>query len=269
MGTALDVVGTIASAVPAVLSLLSGHRTLSTTAVTPSDLAAAAAVAGAMKAEASATMVAHDDFRLVPGGGVYTLSGTVSLKRQQLVARKIGLGDMKNNLEAELATAKAELETVQKETPPPPDQAQRIEAAKRTIYGLQRQLTEIELRAGLIDSLLTATDAFTSTIRAVPASGRRSPLASAALHEQLHEGTPGYTHVLLVKTQTGQAQQILDNRPLWWHDRFSTVVNVSITYMLIEASTSAIVAAGTETAIQSAHGLIGYRPTIDKPDGDT
>lgn len=75
-------------------------------------------------------------------------------------------------------------------------------------------------------------------------------------------GGNGFTHVLLVKTQAGQAQQMLDNQPLWWRDKFSTVVEVSITYMLIDTCTSEIVASGTESAVESAHGKIGDPPTL-------
>lgn len=260
--TALEAAGAIAGAVPAVLSLFSAHRTLGSAAVTASDLAAAAAVAGAMTAHA-ATTVAHDDFRLVPGSGVYALTGTVGEKRQDLVAQKIALGDKKSAVIAELATAKAELEAAQETIPAPSGQPQQIEAAKRKIADVEARLSVIELRVGVIDSLLTAADAFIATVRTIPAGARRSPLATAALHEQLHTGD--YTHVLLVKTQAGQAQQLLDNQPLWLRDKFSTAVEISVTFMLIETPASVVVAAGTESVVQSAHGKIGDRPTLDAP----
>jgi hypothetical protein len=272
--TALEAAGAVASAIPAVLSLLSAHRTLSSAAVTASDLAAVAAVAGSMRSES--TRVFHDDFRLVPGSGVYALAGSVAGKRQELVARKIALGDKKSDLSADLAAAKAELGAFEKATPP--DQDEVLDAQKK-VAGVQAQLDEVEVRVGVVDSLLTAADSFITTIRAVPGGGGRSPLATAALHEQLHAGdgidtdgdTPAdeehgenkYTHVLLVKTQSGQVQQMLDNRPLWFRDKFSTAVETSITYMLIDTSSSAVVAAGTESAVESAHGTIGDRPTLD------
>jgi hypothetical protein len=263
-----EVAGAIVGAIPAVLSLLSAQRTLSSAAVTATDLAAVAAVAGAMKTEA--TTVLHEDFRLVPGGGVYALAATVGEKRQLLVARKIVLADKKSALEAELATAKAELDALKKAAPPPSDQAQKVEAALREIARVEARLSQVEarlsqveVRAGMIDSLLTAADTFLSTIRAVPTGGRRSPLATAALHEQLHGGDRRCTHVLLVKAQAGQAQQMLDNRPLWFEDKFSIAIEISITYMLIETATSGIVASGTESAVQSAHGKIGDSPVLD------
>lgn len=256
--TALQIV---VGAVPAILSLLSAHRTLSSAAVTASDLAALAAVAGAMKTDS--TTVFHDNFRLVPGGGVYTLAASVGAKRQELVARKIALGDKKSDLTADLATAKAELEGLQKAKPP--DQALVLEAEKK-VYRVQAQLDEVEVRVGVVESLLSAMDSFVAAIRAIPANGGRSALATAALHEQLHGGDGGetkYTHVLLVKTQSGQVQQMLDNRPLWFKDKYSTAVEASISYMLLDTASSAIVAAGTESAVQSAHGTIGDRPTLD------
>jgi len=259
--TPIDAIGALASAVPAVLSLLSARRTVNTSAVTASDLAAAAEVSGVLKAAAAAATVVHDDFRVVPGGGVYTLAGNVSLKRQQLIGRKIELGDKKIRLEPDLAEAKTDADSLEKAARP--EQARELDDALKKVYALERQLAEIELRAGLVDALVTAIDAFTTAIRAVPHGSHRSPLASAALHEELHAGSPHFTHVLLVKTQPGVAQQMLEDRPLWWEDKFSTAVDASITYMLIETSNSGIVAAGTETAIQSAHGKIGGRPTIE------
>jgi hypothetical protein len=262
LDTALEAAGAVASAIPAVLSLLSAHRTLSSAAVTASDLAAVAAVAGAMRTQS--TTIVHDDFRLVPGGGVYTLAANASAKRQELAAQKIALGDKKSEFAAEFAQAKAELEALEK-TKPPTSQAQRLEAEKK-VFGAQQHLDEIDVRLSVVDSLLTTADLFLSTIRTVPAAGRRSPLATAALHEQLHGGDNSnkkYTHVLLVKTQAGQAQQILDNRPLWFHDKFSTAVEVSVTYMMIATSSSAIVAAGTESCVESAHGSIGDAPKLD------
>jgi hypothetical protein len=64
--TALEAVGAAAGAVTAVLSLLSAHRTLSSAAVTSSDLAAVA-VAGAIRRPADARCLAAP---ALDGGGV-------------------------------------------------------------------------------------------------------------------------------------------------------------------------------------------------------
>ncbi|MBA3735288.1 MAG: hypothetical protein H0W90_08830 [Actinobacteria bacterium] len=261
LDTAIDAAGAVASAVPAVLSLLSAKRTVSTAEATVADLAAAAAVAGALAGRAANLVVAHDDFRLLRGDGIYTVAGTVSGKRQELAARQLALGDIKSDIEGDLATAKAARDALKKAQPPPSDKDH--EHAEREVVGLEERLKKVELRLGLIESLLTACDAFTASIRAVPEGGRRSLLASAALHEQLHGNGPSYTHVLLVKAQSGLAQQMINNLPLWWKDKFSTAVDASVTYFLIATADSTIVGAGTETAVATAHGKIGDKPTVD------
>lgn len=262
VGAALEAAGAIGGAIPAVLSLLSAQRTLDSAEVTASDLAAVAAVAGAMSQNGSLRVV-HDNFRLTPSGGVYDRYDSVGTARQQLIARKITLGDRKSDIQAELASAQAEFETLKGSTPAPPNHAQQIEAAKRRIAGAQALLDEVENRAAVVDSVLTAIDAFMSTVRAIPAGARRSPLATAALHAELHGATPSFTHVLLVKTQAGQAQQMLDNQPLWLRDKFSTAVEIGITFILIETKSSEIVVAGTESSVKSARGKIGDSPTLD------
>jgi hypothetical protein len=263
-----DFVAAIASAVPGVLSLLTAHRTLTTASVAVSDLAASAAVAGALKArdEAKDMTVVHDDFRLVPGAGVYTSNTTLSDRRQTLNGRKIELTTDKSVEDANLAAANAAKAAVQKlikavKGTVPPDLEQRLHDAERDVAEATNALARLSLLLGLIDGLMSSIDQYVVALRTVPASGGRSPLATAALHEQLHaEG--GYNHVLLVKAQPGQAEQLIDNRPLWFADRFSTVVDVTLTYMLIRATDSAVETAGSATKTATARGRIGDKPTI-------
>ena len=83
-----------------------------------------------------------------------------------------------------------------------------------------------------------------------PEGGARPPIAIATLQELLHkaDGTPdAFTHVLFIKAEAGQAPLPLENKPLWWEDKFSSVVDVSVTYMLIKAEGSGVEAAGTAT----------------------
>lgn len=220
-------IGVLAGAVPAVLSLLSGQRTLSTAPVTLSDLAATAAVAGALRSKAGPGMaLVHQDFRLVPDTGVYAAAARLQAKRQELGAAK----------------ARAEAE-------PAPGAA-------------------AQARIGQLAGLCAAIDTFTAAIRAVPEGARRSALATAALCEQLHhDGAAGgagrFSHVVLVKGQEGQSQELVDNRPLWFKDRFSTTVDVSVTYLLLECGGSTILAAGTETATATAYGQVGEAAKIN------
>lgn len=261
LGLALDAAGAVAAAVPAVLSLFAAKRTLSTAALTPTDVAACAAVAGALKVARTTDTIFHDDFRLVAGDTtISVLLESVADRQQQLVGRKITLGKEKGTLEEQRVNAQAELDVLRKAATP--DQAQ-IDAKSKEIAELQRKLSGVDGRLGMVASLLDAIAAYLTTIR-TPAGGQRSPLATAALHAQLHVAdTSGFTHVLLVKAQAGQAQQELDDRPLWLRDKFSVTADVSLTYILIETKTSSIVAAGAKTASRTAHGSIGDKPDID------
>ena len=119
--------------------------------------------------------------------------------------------------------------------------------------------------ADAVDSVLASIDSFVASINKTPEGGARPPIAIATLQELLHkaDGTPdAFTHVLLIKAEAGQAQQLLENKPLWWEDKFSSVVDVSVTYMLIKAEGSGVEAAGTATGTASAFGKIGETPQI-------
>lgn len=207
-----DTMATLAAAVPATLSLLSAHRTVSTAAVTVSDLAAAAAVAGALTTDS--TDVIHDTFRLVPTDSVFQKFKQLGKMRQLLVERKLKLEGQEN-------------------------------AANEKV------------RLGLIDGVITAIDTFSAAIRTVATNAKRSPLASAALYEQLHCEQNKFSHVLLIKAEGGQAQQTTDNRPFWFKDKFSTFVDVNLLYFLIETPSSKIIKAGTVNATATTRGTIG------------
>jgi hypothetical protein len=254
-GLVTEAAAILASALPPVMDLVTAHRTVSTAAATVDDLAAAAAVAGALPgAEKGAVTVVHDDFRLVPGGGVYEKITKVSTKRQELVASKIVLDDRKSTASADLATAQAELKELEKTSP---GDAAGIETARKNVREQSVAVQHATVRIGLIDSVIAAVDAFNTAIRTVPPNASRSALASAALHEQLHSDANRFTHVLLVKTEAGQTQQVTQNRPLWFKDRFTTFVDVNVMYMLIETTGSTLISSGTVTATATATGRIG------------
>ncbi len=260
------IVAAAAAAVPHVLSLLSAERSVKTASVTVTDLAAAAAVAGALEAKrGDRVVVVHDNFRLIIPGRIHAASTLVATKRQELVARKIVLSDGKSKIDEELALARAEEKDAEKaladadpKTAPHTNLDTRLENARKRIACLTRESSRVVVRLGLVESLISSIDAFIAAIRAIPAGGGRSPLATATLFDQLHEGaSPRFTHVLLVTAQTAQSVQVTDDRPLWFKDRFSTGVEVNVTYMLIATNDSRVVRAGTATANAVAHGELG------------
>ena len=256
----------VAAALPHVLSLLSAERSVTTASVTVTDLAAVTAVAGALQAKlGDRVVVVHADFRIIVPGRIHTASDLVATKRQELVGRKLALADRKSAIDAELALAKIEEKDAEKaladadpKAAPHPDLDTRLDNARELVVGFMQQSSDAAVRLGLVESLISSIDAFSAAIRVIPAGGRRSPLATAALLDQLHEGaTSQFTHVLLVKAQPAQSAYLTDDRPLWFKDKFSTIVEVNVTYMLIATNDSRVVRAGTATATAAAYGDLG------------
>ena len=275
-------IAALAGAVPGVLSLLSAQRTLTTGSTTVSDVAAAAAVAGALRDNKRAAKIAvvFENLRFMAASGVMDASRGVSDQRQQLVARKLQLEDDKASSTETLAAEHRTATTLAKEIDdagknPTDKLAAQLEDAQKAIARIEREMAGMTLRLGLIDALITSIDAFLAAIAAVPEGARRSALASAALHEQLRpaatgEGTAAApstsTHVLLIKAQPGQSQQLHDDKPFWFQDKFSTIVDVSVTYVLIATNDSTVLSAGTVTKTARAYGNVGEMPELTLDD---
>ena len=268
----VDIVAALATALPGLLSMLSAQRSLSTASVTVNDVAAIAAVSGGvlLKKDKRDISLFHDDFRLVPEGGVYAASAQVSTKRQELMGRKIVLSkrreDFGADVEAALSTEKELKKQIEEAGDAvPPKLIEDLAATVKKIKELNRKIADETVRLGMIDSLASTIEQFLSAIRLIPEGAHRSPLATAALRELLHDragGTEAFTHALLVKGQAGQSQQLLENRPLWFQDKFSTVVDVSVTFTLIDLPASNVVSAGTVTGTAKAYGKIGDEPKV-------
>jgi hypothetical protein len=272
-------ISALAGAVPSLLSLFSAQRTLTTGATTVGDVAAAAAVAGALRGLTGAARIAvvFENLRLMPASAVMNASRDVSEQRQKLLVRKLQLEDDKGRSTEQVAAERRRVASLEKaisdagKNPPDGLGLQREEALK-TIEGIERKMVDMTLRLGLIDGLITSIDAFLAAIAKVPEGARRSPLAAAALHEHLRpaeipSGTAAAvsttsTHVLLIKAQPGQSQQLLNDKPFWFDDKFSTIVDVSVTYVLIATKDSIVLSAGTVTKTARAYGTVGEMPEL-------
>jgi hypothetical protein len=264
----IPVIGAVASALPGLLSLFATNRTLSTASVTFDDLAAAAAAAGAIAQIDNAGPVVHDDVRLLSQGRVHQKLQLLTQKRQELVGHKLALTTTKATATAELATAKRKVEQAAAKLAEASDDAkaarqQDLATAQREADEDEHQLEAATVKLGLADSLLTYTDAFVTSITSVPAGATRSPLAVAAARERLHDveapahiDQPEFTHVLLVKGNGGSAQQTVDDRR-WRDDRYAVVATATITYLLLQTSDSAVLAAGNAGGSAAGSGKIG------------
>jgi chromosome segregation ATPase len=81
-------IGAVAAAIPSVLSLLSAHRSITTTSGPADDMSAAASVAGALVKADPGALVRHDGFRTLSGGSrIYQALGSLRQKRRALAAR--------------------------------------------------------------------------------------------------------------------------------------------------------------------------------------
>lgn len=242
-----------ASVLPGLLSLLSVDRTLSTGATAVGDLAAAAAVAGSL---AQSVRVVHDSLRLGKSEVAENFDNLLD-KRGLLIRRKVTFSDQKTAAEARLSKTK-------EAASPDAD----------TIADLTRKVADAKTRLALVEDVMAKIDAFATVARTVPQGGKRSLLSTASLYEALHKdgenGKSKLTHVLLVKAQAGQAQQELEHHKAG-HDKFSTVADISITYMLLDLEGSTILGAGTVGGVASVYGKIGeeptFRPAIHLTDG--
>jgi hypothetical protein len=99
----------------------------------------------------------------------------------------------------------------------------------------------------LIENTLTA-------VTSVPKGGTISPLAAASFWDSAFSGPNPFTHVLLVKSETGATTELFDQRQVV-SDRVFLAATASITFMLIDAE-SVIRASGTESATVQMHGKI-------------
>jgi hypothetical protein len=225
-------IGAIAAATPALVSLFAAKRTVTSSQITVSDLSAAAAAIGALRAQDDLGIV-HDDVRLVPDQGkVQTFLSDFRDRRDELTEKKL-------KLEAQEAVALAAT----------PDDKQRG--------------TELQMRLGLVDSVAQTMDAFLASLTAIPQGATRSRLTQAILRQQLHEAAADrFTHVLLVKSLGGALHEVEHNRPLWFKDRFTILAAVSLTYLLIATDDSYALGGGTVAATATGHGTLGKSLSI-------
>lgn len=258
------VIAALVSAVPGLLSLFSAHRTVTTASVTISDLAAAAATVGALRRLTDSGGLIHDDLRLLRRGAVHGKVEALGAKQQELVGHKIALGADKARSSVELTDARAKVSELTAALVATPDNANELRPQlaeeRKRLESLEQKVDAATVKMGLIESVLSAINDFMASLTAVPEGGKRSPLALAAMREQLHEATAGdhpFTHVLLVKGNAGSAQQSVDDRPLWFEDKYSAVSTAGITYMLLETKTSQLVTADNVTGSAAAYGRIG------------
>ncbi len=251
------VAGALVGALPGLVSLLTRRQSVKTASVATDSAAAVAAVVGSL----GETVVLLDDFRLVPDGEVVVQEGALREQRSELVKAKVALESTCTQLEAQRDAATKALEALEKSTPPPTE-AQL--AQKRSARDdLVRKIATETVRSGAMDDLVKSIDGFLEAIHKAPEGGGRSPFVAAALHEQIRGGSPRISQVLFVRASSGSIDQVVDDRR-FRADKFSSVGSISVTYWLLDTTTSAIVAAGVQVGTAHVSGKVGeaIKPTV-------
>lgn len=265
---ATAILGAVAAAVPPLVSLFSARRSLSTYAVTLDDEAALGETAGRLAAYQPHQRVHIDDFRLVPAGAIADRAIALQQQRTQLASRKVAVDAARAHYDTQVAELGTRVTTVAKVldelAQSTPDEQRRD--LENTLAGLaaERDAAAGKAAAGnalaaAIDDAVKQIDTFWATASAAPEGGIRSPLAVAALREQLRTAVDGrvFRTVLFVKPVSGTVNQMIDDRPLWWKDRYSAIGAVTLAYWLIDAQTSDVLAAGNAVGQSELTGKIG------------
>jgi hypothetical protein len=259
------VAGAVAGALPGLLSLFAAKSTVTSGTVKISDTAGAAAVIGQLKD----VVAFHDDFRLVPDGPIKTQFDKLTEDQRKLAARKLELGTERASAAADQAAITDRIATLTKGladgTADKDTALAELETERETLADQRVAVDLATTNLEVVTAALTAIETFVGAITSVPEGAKRSPMVEAALHQQLHPakdadgkvGADAITHVLLAQAQDASLSQVVDDKPLWFKDRFTLVATVTITYMLLAVDTGAIVAAGNANGVVHGRGSIG------------
>jgi hypothetical protein len=107
----------------------------------------------------------------------------------------------------------------------------------------------------VVGQVAAAIDAFLASILAVPAGATRSAYTSAVLRERLHDGS--IACVVLVKGAGGSTAQVVNDRPLWFKDKFTTIASAGLSWLMVDPASGAVIAGGTKVSTLEISGTIG------------
>ena len=116
-----------------------------------------------------------------------------------------------------------------------------------------------QVKTKITRELVAAIDGYLANVQKVAEGAKRSAWTLAVMREALRDTI---RHVLLVKASAGSAQQLLNDRPLWSEDRFSTMASMGISWLLVRTSDGNVLGGGIETACLSVSGRIGDTFTL-------
>lgn len=107
----------------------------------------------------------------------------------------------------------------------------------------------------LVSQVASAIDAFLASILAVPSGATRSAYTGAIFRERLHDGS--IAGVVLVKGVGGSTAQVVNDKPLWFKDKFTTIASAGLSWLLVGTADGAVVAGGSKVSTLEITGTIG------------
>jgi hypothetical protein len=254
-----------AAAVPSIISLFSSTTTVKDHSEDITDLTTTTSVLAALAHElGDRCKLVHEDFRLAPPKSqILEAYRQLANRRAKLIFKQMRLQTIKNKTELGLLGADG-VETDHAEEPGadevgPTAREPGVAEGDRTarkIVAKVRPDPAYDAELSVISSAITSIDAFTTAVN-VTAAGGRSPLAIASLNELLHEGgADGISYVLSVKVLGGRSEQYTKDRRVGF-DTYTTLANVSVSFMLYDAYNQKIIKSGIEDGVSSVHGRLG------------
>jgi hypothetical protein len=83
------------------------------------------------------------------------------------------------------------------------------------------------------------------------------------LRERLHDGS--IPCVVLVKGVGGSTAQVVNDGPLWFKDKFTTIASAGLSWLLVATADGAVVAGGSKVSTLEVHGTIGETVKVKPP----
>jgi hypothetical protein len=136
----------------------------------------------------------------------------------------------------------------------------KVNASRVALAGLKDELTASTTPAdvqalGQVNQVASVIDTFVGSILAIPSGGTRSAYTGAILRERIHNQT--IDCVVLIKGVSGSTAQVINDRPLWFKDKFTTVASAGLSWLIVRTSDGAVAGGGSQVSSMQLSGTIG------------
>ena len=69
----------------------------------------------------------------------------------------------------------------------------------------------------------------------------------------------------LVKGAGGSTAQVVNDRPLWFKDKFTTIASAGLSWLLVDTATGAVITGGSKVSTLEISGTIGTTVKVNPP----